>query len=96
MGKTTTPKYRLKYSFICFISKSRKTSTVAWDCKQDGRPTPGNAEKWRQSFNKSLQKGGANEHLNGKMSNVGTVVIERNLNPGFEVCRFTPPMFEVI
>lgn len=93
MGKSITPKYAATYSYICFSEKRRKIGRFAWNCKEYGRPTIENAKRWRQGFNASLERGGANEHLNQSAAGTITIYEQRGRR---EVCKYTPPMFEVI
>ena len=54
MGKSTTPKYRLRLA---------DAEPMIWDIKAFGRPTAVNLERFVMAHAKSLQPGGANAHL---------------------------------
>jgi hypothetical protein len=61
MGNIVTPKYRL----IC----SGMTPS-AWNCTTDGPPTQKSLEKWVRTYAKSLEHGGANEHVSKALGHV--------------------------
>ncbi len=60
-----------------------------------GKPTSENLSKWRDKFNSSLSKGGANEHL-GLLAWLQCKIEIYNQFTGEIVCTYNPPMFEVI
>ena len=95
MGRIITPKYRLKYKYICFREKRRKTAQMAWNSKDWGRPTVDNLIKWRKTFNQSLIDG-CNSHLNQLQSGASKTWIELNTPDGRTICEYNPPMFEVV
>ena len=61
----------------------------------DGKPTIENLSKWRDAFNNSLKKGGANEHLGIKYWLQCKIEIYNQYTKEI-VCTYNPPMFEVI
>lgn len=95
MGKITTPTYRIEVSCISFLNKRREIHSFAWDCSKEGRPTSANIQKWIAGFNKSLEIGGSNQHLNGTQSpyNNGTIYRQKT---GTKVAEYIAPKFQVI
>lgn len=93
MGKSVTPKYRAQY-----YDQSGK-HMIDWCCKRNGRPTEANAEKLRQSLNKSFGPDGVNYHVSkaaGYIIHVHKVDIERNTLYGEIVATAKAPLFEVL
>lgn len=93
--KTQTPKYRMEASYISFANRRREFLSLEWNCKQDGRPTVQNLERYRKAFNASLNAGGTNEHLQGVMSGFSRckIVVQKT---GEVIAEFNPPAFEQI
>ncbi len=90
--KDKTPKH------VVATTLNNVSYSQAWDPKVDGEPTDENAQKWRESMNKSLVKGGNNYHLTqaaGVIVQCGTAqVIDNNTRQVVAIAR--QPMFEVI
>ena len=63
--------------------------------QSNGRPTVENLERWRQGFNNSLFKGGANEHLGIRYWLQCTLEIYDQCDD-VVVCELVSPMFEFI
>lgn len=77
MGHTSTPLYVLE------IQHTGITCTpMCWSCKQSGRPTEENLNRWMESYIASIQPGGCNSHLAEKFGTGATPMnafIRRNI-----------------
>jgi hypothetical protein len=89
--RTTTPKYRIEASYICFVKKGRKVATFA----QDKKMNENQLKDWRSGMNNSMRLGGVNEHLAGLQNHYSKVTLV-NQNTGEVVITYNPPVFEVI
>lgn len=56
MGRSYTPRYSLTID-------GNASACMAWDSKRNGKPSAANLEKWVMAYAKSLELGGANEHI---------------------------------
>lgn len=54
MGRTVTAKYRMEMP---------GATAMSWFNKEKGKPTAANLEKYIHAYAKSLEPGGANEHV---------------------------------
>ena len=105
MGRIITPKYRVEYrdndfKSVCDASYTGRSGPIN-GCKTQcwsGRATIGRLKDWRDTMNKSFEKGGSNEHITkalGFIVRVGVCqIIEQKTKR--VVCEFTPPLFEVV
>ena len=92
MGRSVTPTYRVEVRL-----NTGYMTPSAWNCKQDGRPTEANLEKWRKELNASFQPDG----VNGPRNDTDTVIhiISAKIirqRTGEVVSETTMPMFEVV
>lgn len=94
-GKDEPVPYIIKYSYVDFQAKRRATGTMAWDEKKFGKPTTEKLKKYREGFNKSMEKGGANSHLASSSSPMGTLTAI-DQRSGKEIAKYTPPAFETL
>ena len=93
----------MKKGTIHFIIRKSRTGEyfAPWNIKSgcnktgSGQPTPENLSKWRDQFNSSLLKGGANEHLGIKYWLQCRLEIYDQIRKEI-VCTFNSPMFEII
>lgn len=94
----------MKDKIIHYIIRKAKTGqyVAPWFIRKtiqrpfgDGKPTSENLSVWRNHFNKSLLKGGTNEHIgvNGWLQCTLEIYDQYTKNV---VCTFNAPMFEVI
>lgn len=93
-GKDKLIPYIVRYTYISFTEKRRKTGSVQWP-DELGRPTLEKLKKFRTDFNASMNSGGANSHLSSTNSPIGTVSVI-NQRSGKELFKYTPPPFETI
>jgi len=84
MGRSTTPKYRLEMK-IKGIWQSQ-----AWE----GKPTNLRLAQYRDGYNQSLKKGGANEHLGTNYWATDARIVRQSTNE--IVVNFTAPSFELV
>ena len=93
MGKSTTPTFRIELK----MNGNFNTSFV-FDTKEHGRPTIGNAEKYRNGMNNSLKEGGTNYHITERQGFYKPYTDARIINQKTKeiVIEFKAPMFEVI
>lgn len=66
-----------------------------WHTKQDGKPTNKNLSDFRDAFNQSLKKGGANEHLGVNHWLLTDLKIVSQIT-GKILATHKAPMFEII
>ncbi len=87
MGKSKLIRY--------IIRRVRTGQTIAaYDAQYAGKPTTENLSKWRDKFNKSLKKGGCNEHLGINWLQCNLEIYDQ-LNKTV-VCSYNAPMFGII
>lgn len=92
MGKSRMTRYRLLAGFLDFKAKCYRQDVFGSDMKN---PTPKKLAEWRSGMNKSMEPGGVNHKLAERSSPYGTVIcIDQRTNQ--EVCRYTPPTFEIV
>ena len=92
-GKSRTPKYVVDMKL--FRAGARATPSE-WR-KEYGKPTDKNLAAYMEKYNKSLEKGGANEHL-GQSSMGTSAVIRENKSGGATIAKWkmkNPPKFVV-
>lgn len=102
MGRIITPKYRVEYrtnhlalGFVLsdmLTKDGKRVLTMCWD----GPATMPKLKEWRVRFNRSFQKGGANEHLSqahGEDHIHWARIV--NQKTGQVVAEVTAPTFEV-
>jgi hypothetical protein len=93
--KTNQPKYRIELSCINFIAKKKEIHSYAYSVKEQGKPTSENAKLFRNGMNKSLSKGGTNEHLRNMQGDYSNAyIIEQKT--GQQIAEYIAPMFETI
>ena len=63
MGKSTTPKYILKITTFKSQNGLAGYSNMEWNCRQSGRPSAANIDKWVTVYENSCLPGGCNAHL---------------------------------
>lgn len=93
MGKSYTPTYYARYR------DQSGWKDIAWDGKRNGRATIENAEKYRQSLNRSFNIGGVNFHASqacGYIIHVSELQVVRNDRSSRIVAQAVMNDFEVI
>ena len=60
MSKDYTPAYVVRMNAG---GPNQVHTPSAWNCRQSGRPTKENLEKWVRGFEESTKPGGCNAHL---------------------------------
>lgn len=95
MGYSKTPKHSAKLSCVDFVQKRKAIHTYGWTTK--GRITDKVAQKYLEDMNKSMELGGANEHLAANMSPYSSIQIVVNDGVGdVIVASYTEPLFKTI
>jgi hypothetical protein len=102
MGHSVTPKYALDIFETRMVDgrfqSVKAIEALSWDIKRYGRPTPANLEKYVLAYGKSLEIGGANEHLSKELGYIpypNRAVIRFNHSHGNPVCSWVAPAFMV-
>ena len=94
MGKSTIPTYYAEAR----DNTSPEWKHMVWDCKQHGRPTHKNVERYRVSLNESFQIGNVNDHISkaaGFLVHTSAVRVIRN-RTGEVVVEAKAPLFEIL
>lgn len=95
MGRSVTPAYVVEYQ-----ATGIRMSPACWRVSSpnqipaDGRPTVKNLARHVESFNRSFQKGGSNEHLAG--TRIVAAMLLRNDGSREVVASWTAPTFHVL
>lgn len=93
MGKTITPKYRVVVTGN-FATFNKALTPFAWE----GPATPARLEEFRQSMNRSFNKGGANFHVSqadGFIYHISKATLIRQSDDKV-ICEAVAPLFEVV
>lgn len=85
MGKTQIPRY--------IIQDDKGQFLGAWMPAKEGRPNVQNLIKWRDGFNLSLCRGGANEHI-GQNGWIQRRIHIFDQYTRRKVVEYNPPLFE--
>jgi hypothetical protein len=92
MGRSATPTHRVESTV-----NVGSIMPMAWNCKQNGRATEDNLEKWRRDYNESFQPGGVNGPRNGTdvILHISSARLVHQ-STGRIVAETKAPMFEVV
>ena len=94
MGRTIIPTYYAETR----DNRNLGWLHLAWNCRDHGWPSVENAERYRDSLNKSFKIGGVNEHISrsaGILVHVSELRIIHN-KTGEVVASAKAPLFEVV
>ena len=83
-------------AFVVVYQDQLGSHKVIWDSKTAGNPTVENLEKWRGVMNKTMQRGGCNEHISRLYKSIPHIsnCEIHNQKTGQTVVTFKAPMFE--
>lgn len=85
-----------KDRLIRYVIRDDNARTLsAWDTATHGRPTVQNLIRWRDGYNLSLCKGGANDHI-GIAGWIQRKIHVYDQYHGRRIVEYNPPMFEAI
>jgi hypothetical protein len=91
MGKNHTPKYVV-------VLDGRADHAIAWRVQYNGHANDKNLEKFVMAYSKSLESGGANEHISKSLGHIPyprTAEIRHNYHGGAVVAEWKAAPFQM-